>query len=130
MSDADLDRLFALAAQLKAVQEEMDVLLERGVQQQVKGLSPGQAVSIGLIRALKPEGHDQKTGEMLQIFRESADLTVSVTARRMGGYRPDVLAIEGGKRSPTVRTLVRQADALGAELLIGIQRKTNADGPD
>ncbi len=139
MSNTDLDRLFALAAQLKAVQEEMEALLKRGGIEppirektlQVKVKSPEQAVSSSLIKSLRPEGHDQQVGEMLRDFRDSLGLNVAEIARRIKrGHRSEVYSIEKGENSPTVRTLVKHAEALGGEILVGIQPKSAADGPN
>ena len=52
-------------------------------------------------------------------------------ARAIGTSQPTLATLETGNRTPTLRTLMRVADATGFELVIGLRRPNNpASNPD
>jgi transcriptional regulator with XRE-family HTH domain len=54
-----------------------------------------------------------------------------VLARSIGTSQPTLATLETGNRTPTLRTLMRVADATGFELVIGLRRPNNpAPNPD
>lgn len=57
--------------------------------------------------------------------RTAANLTQSEVAARLGTTQSAIARLEGGRLSPSVRTLRRYAEATGMRLTVGFER---ADG--
>ncbi len=65
-------------------------------------------------------------------LRKGAGLTQEELARKMGTTQPVVARLEGGRGSPSIRTLERLAEATGSRLLIRFEprkAKKNIGGP-
>ena len=64
-------------------------------------------------------------------MRELTGLSQRHLADRIGTSQPTLATLETGNRTPTLRTLMRVADATGFELVIGLRRPNNpAPNPD
>jgi transcriptional regulator with XRE-family HTH domain len=61
-------------------------------------------------------------GEIVLTARELAGYSQRRLATELGSSQPAVAAIESGKRMPTIRTLIRVAEAAGLELVVGLRR--------
>lgn len=61
-------------------------------------------------------------GEIVLTARELAGYSQRRLATELGSSQPAVAAIESGKRVPTIRTLIRVAEASGLELVVGLRR--------
>ena len=62
-------------------------------------------------------------------MRELSGLSQRALARTIGTSQPSLATLETGNRTPTIRTLMRVADAAGFELVIGLRRPA-APTPD
>ena len=60
-------------------------------------------------------------GDVIREAREAAGLSQRELADRMGMAQPNLVPLERGRKSPTVRTLEKMADALGCDLVISFQ---------
>ena len=67
-------------------------------------------------------------GELVLSARELTGLSQRTLAAFAGTSQNAVTAIESGKRLPTIRTLIRVAEAAGLELVVGL-RRPGADQP-
>ena len=67
-------------------------------------------------------------GELILSARELTGLSQRDLASRAGTSQAAVTAMETGNRVPTVRTVMRLAEAAGFELVVGL-RKPGARGP-
>jgi transcriptional regulator with XRE-family HTH domain len=61
--------------------------------------------------------------------RELSGLSQRALAHAIGTSQPTLATLETGNRVPTIRTLLRVADATGFELVIGL-RRTNTPAPN
>ena len=55
--------------------------------------------------------------------RSRAGLTQSEVARRMGTTQSVIARLEGGTRTPSLRTVQRYAEAVGARAVVRIERQ-------
>ena len=62
-------------------------------------------------------------GEIVLAARELAGLSQHRLAAKIGSSQSSVATIESGKRLPTIRTLLRIADASGVQLVVGLRRR-------
>ena len=67
-------------------------------------------------------------GELILSARELTGLSQRALASKAGTSQAAVTAMETGNRVPTVRTVMRLAEAAGLELVVGL-RKPGADAP-
>ena len=58
-------------------------------------------------------------------MRELSGLSQRALAHAIGTSQPTLATLETGNRVPTIRTLLRVADATGFELVIGLRRPTS-----
>jgi transcriptional regulator with XRE-family HTH domain len=68
-------------------------------------------------------------GHLILVVRELSGLSQRSLARAVGTSQPTLATLETGNRTPTIRTLMRVADATGFELVIGL-RRPDARAPD
>jgi transcriptional regulator with XRE-family HTH domain len=68
-------------------------------------------------------------GYLLLVARELSGLSQRALAGRIGTSQSTLATIETGNRLPTIRTLLRVADAAGLELVLGL-RRPDAPRPD
>jgi len=68
-------------------------------------------------------------GYLILVVRELPGLSQRQLAPRTDASQPNLATLETGNRIPTVRTLMRIADAAGFELVIGL-RRPEAPTPD
>ena len=68
-------------------------------------------------------------GYLILVVRELSSLSQRALARAIGTSQPTLATLETGNRVPTIRTLLRVADATGFELVIGL-RRTNTPAPN
>ena len=61
-------------------------------------------------------------GYLILVVRELTGMSQRVLARSIGTSQPTLATLETGNRVPSVRTLLRVADATGFELVIGLRR--------
>jgi len=64
-------------------------------------------------------------GYLILVVRELTGMSQRVLARSIGTSQPALATLETGNRTPTLRTLMRVADATGFELVIGLRRPNN-----
>lgn len=69
--------------------------------------------------ALAPE---YETARELITARTSAGLTQGEVAERMGTTQSVIARLESGRRTPSLRTLQRYAEAVGARAVVRIER--------
>ena len=60
--------------------------------------------------------------EVMVRARTAANLTQSKLAARIGPTQSEIARLEGGRLSPSVRTLRRYAEATGMRLTFGFER--------
>jgi transcriptional regulator with XRE-family HTH domain len=58
----------------------------------------------------------------LRQIRRAQDMTQAEIARRIGSTQTHVSYLESGSRQPTLATLQRYARAVGARLVVGVER--------
>jgi transcriptional regulator with XRE-family HTH domain len=68
-------------------------------------------------------------GYLILVVRELSGLSQRSLARAIGTSQPTLATLETGNRTPTIRTLMRVAQATGFELVIGL-RRPGARAPD
>jgi len=73
-------------------------------------------------RAVDSAASSLGAGEIVLTARELAGYSQRRLATELGSSQPAVAAIESGKRMPTIRTLIRVAEAAGLELVVGLRR--------
>jgi len=91
------------------------------------------AFGIGPITQIPPPPQPSPLGAgyLILVVRELTGMSQRVLARAIGTSQPTLATLETGNRVPTVRTLLRVADATGFELVIGLRRPNNsAPNPD
>ncbi len=84
---------------------------------------------IGPVAQIPPQPSPLGAGFLILVVRELTGQSQRTLARAIGTSQPSLATIETGNRTPTIRTLVRVADAGGFELVIGL-RRPNATTPD
>lgn len=62
-------------------------------------------------------------GYLILVARELTGLSQRRLARAIGTSQPAVARLETGNRMPSVRTLLRVADAAGLDLVVGLRRR-------
>ena len=78
-----------------------------------------------------PQASPLGAGYLILVVRELTGMSQRVLARSIGTSQPTLATLETGNRTPTLRTLMRVADATGFELVIGLRRPNNpAPNPD
>jgi transcriptional regulator with XRE-family HTH domain len=63
-------------------------------------------------------------GYVILVARELSGLSQRALATEIGSSQPSLATLETGNRLPTIRTLLRIADAAGLELVLGLRRPT------
>lgn len=71
----------------------------------------------------------RKFGDNLRRLRENKNLSKSELCRRADMHINTLMSYESGEKTPTIRTLIRIARALGCELFISF-RKAEIDEND
>jgi transcriptional regulator with XRE-family HTH domain len=90
------------------------------------GSPPDTEIDIGIAaETASPLG----AGYLILVVRELNGLSQRDLARAIGTSQPSLATLETGNRTPTIRTLMRIADAGRFELVIGL-RRPNAPRPD
>jgi len=84
---------------------------------------------IGVAAASPPQPSPLGAGYLILVARELTGTSQRALARAVGASQPSFATLETGNRIPTVRTLMRIADAAGFELVIGL-RRPDAPTPD
>ena len=77
---------------------------------------------IGPSARIPPRPSPLGAGYLILVVRELTGLTQRHLAGRIGTSQPTLATLETGNRVPTIRTLLRVADATGFELVIGLRR--------
>jgi transcriptional regulator with XRE-family HTH domain len=67
------------------------------------------------------------TGYLLLKARASAGLTQEQLAERIGTSQPTVARWEGGKQLPSLRSLIRIAEATGFQLTLGLRGSARSE---
>jgi transcriptional regulator with XRE-family HTH domain len=68
-------------------------------------------------------------GYLILLARELSGLSQRALASEMGRSQPSPATLETGNRPPTIRTLLRIADAAGLELVLGLRRPAGTGAP-
>ena len=84
-------------------------------------------------RPLTPEGRREyqrtrvaiEVADQVRTLRTSLGLTQEELARRMGTQQPVIARLEAGGSPPSLRTLERLAEVLGAELTVRLAPKAS-----
>ena len=84
---------------------------------------------IGTPRIEAPPPSPLGAGYLILVVRELSGLSQRQLAARTDASQPNLATLETGNRIPSVRTLMRVADAAGFELVIGL-RRPEAPTPD
>jgi transcriptional regulator with XRE-family HTH domain len=84
---------------------------------------------IGSLGKMGPPPSPLGAGFLILVTRELSGLSQRQLAARTNTSQPNLATLETGNRMPTVRTLMRIADASGFELVIGL-RRPDAPSPD
>jgi len=84
---------------------------------------------IGAVREKTPLPSPLGAGYLILVVRELSGLSQRSLARAVGTSQPTLATLETGNRTPTIRTLMRVAQATGFELVIGL-RRPGARAPD
>ncbi|HKN81550.1 MAG TPA: helix-turn-helix domain-containing protein [Actinomycetota bacterium] len=84
---------------------------------------------IGRAAGSPPQPSPLGAGYLILVVRELSGLSQGQLADRTGTSQPNLATLETGNRIPTVRTLMRIAEAAGFELVIGL-RRPDAPTPD
>src|SRR3990170_4197253 len=74
----------------------------------------------------RPQPSSLGAGELILVCRELTGWPQRKLASRVGTSQPALARLETGNAIPTVRTLLRIAEAAGFELVMGLRRP---DGP-
>jgi transcriptional regulator with XRE-family HTH domain len=61
-------------------------------------------------------------GYLILVARELSGLSQRALASEIGSSQPSLATLETGNRLPTIRTLLRIAEAAGLELVLGLRR--------
>ena len=77
---------------------------------------------IGPSARIPPQPSPLGAGYLILVVRELSGLSQRALAHAIGTSQPTLATIETGNRVPTIRTLLRVADATGFELVIGLRR--------
>jgi transcriptional regulator with XRE-family HTH domain len=77
----------------------------------------------------RPRPQPLGAGYLVLVARELTGFSQQRLAERIGTSQASVAKIETGSRIPTVRTLMRVANATGLELLLGL-REVDSDPPN
>jgi len=80
---------------------------------------------IGSAARIPPQPSPLGAGYLILVVRELTGMSQRVLARAIGTSQPTLATLETGNRTPTLRTLMRVADATGFELVIGLRRPNN-----
>ena len=91
------------------------------------GNPPDTESDIGIAVETRPS--PLGAGYLILVVRELNGLSQRDLARSIRTSRPSAATLETGNRMPTVRTLMRIADATGFDLVIGL-RRANAPRPN
>ena len=81
------------------------------------------------VRQKTPHPSPLGAGHLILVVRELSGLSQRSLARAVGTSQPTLATLETGNRTPTIRTLMRVAQATGFELVIGL-RRPGAPAPD
>ena len=84
---------------------------------------------IGAVGEKVPLPSPLGAGFLILVVRELSGLSQRSLARAIGTSQPTIATLETGNRTPTIRTLMRVAQATGFELVIGLRRR-GARAPD
>jgi len=71
-----------------------------------------------------PQPSPLGAGYLILVVRELSGLSQRALAHAIGTSQPTLATLETGNRVPTIRTLMRVADATGFELVIGLRRSS------
>jgi transcriptional regulator with XRE-family HTH domain len=98
------------------------------------GFEPSEPVDtdfdIGAVREKTPLSSPLGAGYLILVVRELSGLSQRSLARAVGTSQPTLATLEAGNRTPTIRTLMRVAQAPGFGLVIGLRRPgTRAPDP-
>jgi transcriptional regulator with XRE-family HTH domain len=77
---------------------------------------------IPTVREKTPLPSPLGAGYLILVVRELSGLSQRSLARAVGTSQPTHATLETGNRTPTIRTLMRVAQATGFELVIGLRR--------
>jgi transcriptional regulator with XRE-family HTH domain len=69
-------------------------------------------------------------GELILVARELTGMSQRGLATAVGTSQPALATLETGNRMPTIRTLLRVAEAAGLELLVGLRHREVGPTPD
>lgn len=96
-----------------------------------EAVSPGTPRPSGAVASQKryPGASSLGVGELLLTARELTGLTQSQLAARASTSQSAISAMETGNRLPSVRTLMRIAEAAGFELVVGLREPGAATTP-
>ena len=84
---------------------------------------------IGGAAGSPPQPSPLGAGYLILVVRELSGLSQRALARTIGTSQPSLATLETGNRTPTIRTLMRLAEAARFELVIGL-RRPDAPTPD
>ena len=87
------------------------------------GNPPDTEIDIGIAAETRPS--PLGAGYLILVVRELYGLSQRDLACAIGTSQPSLATLETGNRMPTVRTLMRIADATGFELVIGRRARTH-----
>ena len=79
------------------------------------------AAAEGLQERARTTGSPLGAGELVLTARELSGISQRQLADRLQTSQPAIASIESGNRVPTIRTLMRVAEASGFELVIGLR---------
>jgi transcriptional regulator with XRE-family HTH domain len=86
---------------------------------------PGDTeIGIGWRPEIPPPATPQPlgAGSLILVVRELTGLSQRALAAEIRSSQPSLATLESGNRLPTIRTLLRIADATGFELVLGLRR--------
>jgi transcriptional regulator with XRE-family HTH domain len=86
-------------------------------------------LDIGGAAESPPQPSPLGAGYLILVVRELSGLSQRALARTIGTSQPTLAILETGNRTPTIRTLMRVAEAARFELVIGL-RRPDARTPD
>jgi transcriptional regulator with XRE-family HTH domain len=76
---------------------------------------------IGAVRQNPPLPSPLGADYLILVVRELSGLSQRSLARAIGTSQPTLATLETGNRTPTIRTLMRVAQATGFELVVGLR---------
>jgi len=126
MRKSDTQRLLEMSEQLAKLQQQMHEILKNGSlkSEPRQAISPDEIVDQRLLAVIQPEMASKQVGEMLRVFRESVGMTQVAVAKAKGkSTHREVRKTELGENSPTLKTLAKHSEAIGASLLIGLHQE-------